>query len=227
MALVTATATATARGTGTTAHPLPIFPPTPALVLALVLMVLGCSGCLASPARVEGRQPAGPAGQPATTAAPAVPRAAFDATVVRVVDGDTFVARVAGRGPDVRVRIIGVDTPETVRPGTPVACFGHAASSYSSALLAGVTVRAATEPGGDTDRYGRALWDVWLPDRRFVAAMLVSGGFGRSERVPPQTEYADLLRGLERSARAGRRGLWGPPCDGSSFSRRVRGRRPP
>src|SRR4051794_25085065 len=75
--------------------------------------------------------------------------APFRAQVVRVVDGDTFVARLDGRGPPLRVRIIGADTPETVKPGVAVRCFGPQASAFTKHLLAaGTWVRAAYEAGG-------------------------------------------------------------------------------
>jgi micrococcal nuclease len=142
----------------------------------------------------------------------------FEATVVRVVDGDTFIARRPGVAKTIRVRIIGVDTPETVRPRTPPRCWGAEASAMTKRLLpTGGAVRAAYEHGGTTDRYGRDLWDVWLPDGRFLAGELVTAGAGRAYRVRPQTEQADVLARLDRAARRDHRGLWGPPCNGRSF----------
>ncbi|MDX6286296.1 MAG: micrococcal nuclease [Frankiales bacterium] len=142
----------------------------------------------------------------------------FDATVVRIVDGDTFIARRAGVAKTIRVRVIGIDTPETVKPGTPPRCWGAEASALTKRLLpTGVVVRAAYEHGGATDRYGRDLWDVWLPDGRFLAAELVTTGAARAYRVRPQTEQADLLARLDSAARRDHRGLWGPPCNGRSF----------
>ena len=141
------------------------------------------------------------------------------ASVVRVVDGDTFLAKVAGSGRALRVRVIGVDTPETVKPNTPVRCYGPQASKFTKhLLLAGTQVRASHEPGGDVDRYGRQLWDVWLPDGRFLESVLVASGAARAYPFPPQTEYAPLLRTLQAQARTERRGLWGKPCNGNSFS---------
>lgn len=139
---------------------------------------------------------------------PSAPDGAFAARVVRVVDGDTFVARRDGR--DLRVRLIGIDAPESVKPGAPVGCFGPEASRVLRRLLpAGSPVRAAYEPGGRRDRFGRDLWDVWLPDGRFVQAVLVERGAARARRYLPQQTYAALLARLgERAARRGA-GLWG------------------
>jgi len=142
----------------------------------------------------------------------------FRAQVVRVVDGDTFLARLDGRGPPLRVRIIGADTPETVKPGVAVRCYGPQASAFTKHLLrSGTWVRAAYEDGGTTDRYGRQLWDVWLPDGRFLEAVLVASGAARAYPYPPQLEHAEVLADLQRQAQAARRGLWGAPCDGDSF----------
>jgi micrococcal nuclease len=158
------------------------------------------------------------AGRTLTAADPSGPGHTFSARVVRVVDGDTFLARPADSRHDVRVRIIGVDTPETVKPNTPVRCYGPEASALTKHLLPpGLLVRAAYEPGGDKDRFGRDLWDVWLPDGRFLAGELVSRGAARAYPISPQTTYAGALRTLATQAQDEHRGLWGPPCDGNSF----------
>lgn len=126
------------------------------------------------------------------------------ARVVRVVDGDTVV--LAGLGSS---RIVGVDTPETVKPDTPVECFGPRASAFSKHLLGAagrVRYRVAVEP---VDAYGRRLVYLWLPDGRFFNALLVRRGLARTLPFPPNTRYAPLFQRLaERAARRGR-GLWG------------------
>ena len=135
--------------------------------------------------------------------------ASVEAFVARVVDGDTIEARIGGRLED--VRYIGVDTPETVKPDTPVQCFGPRASSFNHGLVERQTVRLVF--GAERhDVYGRLLAYVYLR-RRFVNAMLVRRGLARSLTIPPNNRFAPLFRGLElRAARAGR-GLWGacPP----------------
>jgi len=168
------------------------------LTAATLLLVLS-TGC-------GGDEPGPP---PVATDAPvvALPVGAFDAQVTRVVDGDTVVARVAGRGPSVRVRLLGVDTPETVKPGTPVACFGHQASAFSTALLQGRRIWAAYQDE-QVDDFGRQLWDIWLPDGRFVAGLLVASGTARVLPYEPNTAHASALATAEDVARRGRRGLW-------------------
>lgn len=144
----------------------------------------------------------------AATAAPPAPARAFTARVDRVVDGDTFIA--VRRGVLVRVRLIGVDSPESVRPGYPVECWGHQASSVLTRLLpVGSRVRAAYQPGGRLDRYGRDLWDVWLPDGRFLQAVLVRRGAAEAVAYRPQVAHAAYLDQVEAGARSRGAGLWG------------------
>jgi micrococcal nuclease len=156
---------------------------------------------------------------PGRVSSPAIPATAFVAQVVRVVDGDTFLARVRGTGAPLRVRIIGADTPETVKPGVAVRCYGPSASAFTKHLLPkGTWVRAAYEEGSETDRYGRQLWDVWLPDGRFLESVLVAAGAARAYPFAPQLDHASLLAGLQSQAEVERRGLWGDACHGKSFS---------
>jgi micrococcal nuclease len=129
------------------------------------------------------------------------------ATVTRVVDGDTIRVRVGDR--DEAVRYIGMDTPETVKPNTPVQCFGKAASAANHRLVTGapVELRLDAEP---RDRYGRLLAYIYRrADGLFVNAALVRDGFARTLTIPPNVGHAAELGALERGARAGRRGLWG------------------
>ena len=130
--------------------------------------------------------------------------ASAGAFVIRAVDGDTIEARIGGRRED--VRYIGVDTPETVKPDTPVQCFGPRASTFNHRLVEGRRVRLVF--GVERrDVYGRLLAYVYL-GRRFVNAMLVRRGLARTLTIPPNDRFAPLFRRLElRAARAGR-GLW-------------------
>ncbi|MDX6609163.1 MAG: micrococcal nuclease [Solirubrobacterales bacterium] len=127
------------------------------------------------------------------------------AFVVRVVDGDTIEARIGNRVED--VRYIGVDTPETVKPDTPVQCFGPRASSFNHHLVERHRVRLVF--GVERrDVYGRLLAYVYL-GHRFVNASLVRRGLARSLTIPPNDRFAPRFRALElRAARVGR-GLWG------------------
>jgi len=125
--------------------------------------------------------------------------------VTRVVDGDTIEVRLGGAVED--VRLIGIDTPETVKPGTPVQCFGPRASRFAKRLLEGRRVRLVF--GAERrDAYGRLLAYLYL-GRRFVNPVLVRRGLARALTIPPNDRFAPLLRRLERRAALAGRGLWG------------------
>jgi len=127
------------------------------------------------------------------------------ALVTRVVDGDTVEARIGGEVED--VRLIGVDTPETVKPDAPVECFGPQASAFTHRALEGKTMRLVL--GQERrDRYGRLLAYAYLGDRFFNAA-LVRRGLARTLTIPPNDRHAGELRRLELAAARAGRGLWG------------------
>lgn len=129
------------------------------------------------------------------------------AEVVRVVDGDTIRVRLDGRTE--RVRYIGVDTPESVKPGTPVQCYAKRASAANAALVAGRRVRLVTD-AEQRDRYGRLLAYVYRePDGAFVNARLVRDGYARTMTIEPNVAHAGELARLAGAARRARRGLWG------------------
>jgi micrococcal nuclease len=127
-----------------------------------------------------------------------------DTSVERVVDGDTLVT--AG---GTRVRLIGVDTPETVKPDSPVECFGPEASAATKALLhPGTRIRLVPDLEAK-DRYGRDLAYVYRSsDGLFVAGYLAREGFARPLSIRPNVAHrADLAR-WSAAAKAGRLGLW-------------------
>ncbi len=148
-------------------------------------------------------------GSSGTASSPADPSAAPDppATVVRVVDGDTVVVRVSGR--DERVRLIGVDTPESVKPGTPVQCFALEASARTKALLpAGTPVRLERD-AELRDRYKRLLAYVYrASDGLFVNLALTREGFALPYTFPPNVAHADAFVAAAAEARQSRLGLW-------------------
>ena len=126
--------------------------------------------------------------------------------VVRVTDGDTI--RVALRGRVQRVRYIGIDTPESVKPDAPVQCYAHRAAAENARLVAGRRVRLVLDVETH-DRFGRLLAYVYREeDGLFVNQALVRGGFARTLTVPPNVRYARRFAALARQARRAGRGLW-------------------
>ena len=136
--------------------------------------------------------------------------------VERVVDGDTIIVRGVGR-----VRLIGVDTPETVSPGRPVEFFGREASAFTKRLLEGRSVRLEYDRER-TDRYGRTLAYVHLADGTFANAEIVRRGYGHAYTRFP-FRYRDQFQQLEREARGAGRGLWNPAAAASAAAGRSGG----
>jgi micrococcal nuclease len=127
------------------------------------------------------------------------------AEVERVIDGDTIEVRIEGAEDE--VRYIGIDTPETVKPGTAVQCFGPQASALNHRLVEGRQVRLVFDRER-RDVYGRLLAYVYAGPV-FVNARLVRAGAARTLTIPPNDSHAPLFRRLERSAGLAGRGLWG------------------
>jgi micrococcal nuclease len=131
------------------------------------------------------------------------------ATITRVVDGDTVIAGVGGE--ELRVRLIGIDTPETVAPGQPVECFGPAASAFTHRRLEGRDVELEFDVER-LDRYGRTLAYVWLGGELFNET-LVREGYAVVTTFPPDVRYVDRFVSAQRAAREQHLGLWGA-CSG-------------
>jgi micrococcal nuclease len=127
------------------------------------------------------------------------------AYVTRAVDGDTVEVRLDGETED--VRYIGVDTPETVKPDTPVQCFGPQASRFNHRLVERQRVRLVFDEE-QRDVYGRLLAYVYLGDR-FVNAELIRQGLARTLTIPPNDRFARRLKRLEIAAARTGRGIWG------------------
>lgn len=163
---------------------------------AVALMISGCS-----------LSPATSSAQPETPTA----------TVLRIVDGDTVDVVDDHRG-RLRVRLLGIDTPETKKPGYGVACWGPEATAFATKSLLGQRVAVVEDPSqGVHDRYGRTLaylvkvdgWDYSTEAARSGAAHAYIYGDTPVSR-------ADQIAAAERRARVEQRGLWGPPCFGDT-----------
>ena len=137
-------------------------------------------------------------------------KTADSAEVTRAVDGDTLVVRVDGKSE--RVRVLGIDTPETVKPGAAVDCFGPQASrNAKSWVKKHPRVRLQRDAAApDRDRYERLLRYVSPTDgTRDLSTVQVNGGFARVAAYGQKLSKLDALRAAERRARRADRGLWG------------------
>jgi micrococcal nuclease len=126
--------------------------------------------------------------------------------VVRTVDGDTV--QIQYNGKPTTVRLIGVDTPETVHPNKPVEAFGKEATAFTRNLLRGESVYLRFD-GNRTDKYGRLLAYLYrAPDGLFVNLEIVRQGYGHAYTQYPFT-HLELFRHYEQRAREAGKGLWG------------------
>lgn len=181
---------------------------------SLALLFLGLTACAGHRVVLTTQAPATFAAEPG----------GFESAVVtRVVDGDTIEVEVTGTSPGAgageaavgesyTVRLIGIDTPESVKPGSPVECFGREASAAASALLEGAEVRLVKDVE-ETDRFGRLLRYVYLGEE-MANARLVVNGYATAFTYPPNVRHSDLFVRLQREARGGERGLWSPETCG-------------
>jgi micrococcal nuclease len=124
--------------------------------------------------------------------------------VERVVDGDTVEIKL--QGTQRTVRLIGIDTPETKKPGTPVKFYGPQASEYSKKRLAGNEVELEWDTER-TDKYGRDLAYVWIGPELFNET-LVKEGYARISTFPPNVKYVDRFTRAQKQARQNGKGLW-------------------
>lgn len=143
----------------------------------------------------------------------AAPPRSERAVVVRIVDGDTLWLRSDGGGlvssDRTTVRLLEVDTPETVAPGQPVECYGAEAAEALAALVP-VGSPVWVLPDRDLiDPYDRMLLYVWNAEGVFVNLELVRSGAAQAVLYAPNDRHIDRMRAAERRARAARRGLWG------------------
>jgi micrococcal nuclease len=166
-----------------------------ALVLSVLLsLVAGCGRT--SPARRPSAGDSGP-----------------NATVVRVVDGDTVVVSLAGNdgheAHEEKVRLIGIDTPETKKPNTPVQCFGEQASARLHDLLPDTTPVRLERDAEERDHYGRLLAYLYRTnDGLFVNLSLAADGYAVPLTIAPNVGHSDEFGAAAADARRRGKGLW-------------------
>jgi micrococcal nuclease len=172
-----------------------------ALLLLLAAVVSDRIGPRQGPAAPEATAPARVVVTPVAT----TPAGMVAAQVVRVVDGDTIEVSIAGAS--YTVRYIGVDTPETRRPGTAVQPYGPEATEANERLVLGKAVYLEKDVS-ETDRFGRLLRYVWVGDV-MANEELVAQGYARVSTYPPDVKHTERFLAAERQAREAGRGLWG------------------
>jgi micrococcal nuclease len=162
--------------------------------VAIIVAALFAVGCTA-------HRDASPPSPPASTAV------AANATVVRVVDGDTLVVDIGNARET--VRLIGIDTPETVKPDSPVECFGPEASAFTKHLLPEGTALRLERDVEARDDYGRLLVYVYrATDGTFVNLHIVEQGYATLLTFPPNVAHVEQFVDAAQAAQQANLGLW-------------------
>ena len=188
-------------------------PPASFAVLGIGLLIF-VSGCAGPGGAARGAASSAPTPVAAANPSPVSGFAPVGETetarVVRVVDGDTIV--IDRGGGNERVRYIGIDTPESVKPNTPDEFMAREASAANGALVEGREVVLERDVS-DTDHYDRLLRYVWMREGDgwvFVNLELVRRGFAQVATYPPDVRWTDTFLVAQREAREAGLGLWGP-----------------
>lgn len=140
-----------------------------------------------------------------------------NASVEKVTDGDTFEAKLDGEDKIHKIRLLGINTPETVDPRRPVECFGKQASDKMKELVQAKRIRLEADPQADErDKYGRLLRNAYLEDGTDINAFMVREGYAYAYISYPQdAKRKKELKKLEEDAKMAQRGLWDPTaCNG-------------
>lgn len=133
--------------------------------------------------------------------------------VTRVVDGDTVDVSIDGKVE--RIRIIGINTPETVDPRKTVECFGVEASSQAKTLLSGKSVRLEIDSSqGERDKYGRLLRYIFLEDRTNFGLKMIQDGYAYEYTYDLPYKYQAEYKNAQKEAEKNKTGLWGNKCNG-------------
>lgn len=177
--------------------------------LGAVLAVIGL-------VRWAGSSPGREPSEPSALVPAEVPAGAQEGKVRRIVDGDTLIVAVGGTGSippgEHRVRLLEIDTPETVRPNYPVQCGGAGATEFAKAELPeGSTVYLVADRE-DKDEFGRYLRYLWDFEGEFYNEKAVAEGHARAVLFQPNDRYIDRIRSAESSARQNEKGVWGQVC---------------
>lgn len=127
--------------------------------------------------------------------------------VTKVVDGDTI--NIEKDGVTTKVRLIGINTPETVDPRKEIECFGKEASDYAKSELSGEQVSIETDPTQSTyDKYGRMLAYVYKTDGQMINRKLVANGYAYEYTYDTPYKYQKEFKSLQEFAKNEKRGLW-------------------
>ena len=131
-----------------------------------------------------------------------------DYTVTKVIDGDTIEVSISGKKE--KIRIIGINTPETVDPRRLVECYGREASEKAKSLLMGKKVMLQSDSSqSDRDKYSRLLRYVFLPDGKDYGLTMIKEGYAYEYTYDTPYLFQEEYKGAQRKAEEMKLGLWG------------------
>lgn len=171
-------------------------------VILLLILPLAITSC------TNKDPPVRPSAQATSTSTPNMAKISANATITEVIDGDTVIAEVNGSVEN--IRLIGIDTPESVATTRPKQCYGVEASDYLKSLLPTGTAVTLILDAQPRDQYDRLLAYVFRShDELFVNLDLVAHGYAGTLSYPPNTHYKSLFSQAAKSASQASLGLWG------------------
>jgi len=137
--------------------------------------------------------------------------------VVKVVDGDTVAVEINGKKET--IRLIGINTPETVDPRRPVECFGIEASNKAKEILTGKRIKLEADSiVGERDKYGRLLRYIFLEDGTNFNKMMISEGYAYEYTYDLSYKYQGEFKQAEKEATEAKKGLWADGvCESAEF----------
>lgn len=128
--------------------------------------------------------------------------------VIKVVDGDTIAVTMNGKSET--IRLIGIDTPETVDPRTTVQCFGKEATAKLKSIIGKRVAIERDEREGERDKYDRLLAYIHTADGLFINKYLIEQGFAYEYTYDDPYKYQKEFKAAQAAAKAAKRGLWAP-----------------
>ena len=127
--------------------------------------------------------------------------------VTKVIDGDTLAINMDGKKET--LRLIGINTPETVDPRKPVECFGKAASNKAKELLENQNVKIETDPSqNERDKYDRLRACVYREDGLFFNKYMIEEGYAHEYTYNLPYQYQNEFKTAEALAKENKKGLW-------------------
>lgn len=128
-------------------------------------------------------------------------------TVTHVVDGDTIDVLINGK--EERLRLIGIDTPETVHPNKPVECYGPEASAKMKELVLGKEIILEDDPSqGERDKYDRLLRYIHLQDGTNIIEKMIREGYAYEYTYSSEYKYQELFQEAEEASKSEKLGVW-------------------